>query len=116
MRTWIGAVGLAAVTAGGVAFIANGTGEPNHCGPCVAGTCPAATPTPEPSPVAPAMAVAAAPAVIDLIDLRDNTRRSSPGEQEVIVTGLEPAQFDSEPGAIESPAPARIPMAVDSPF
>ncbi len=36
MRSWIFGGLLAAVTTSGIAFVAAGAGNPNHCGPCVA--------------------------------------------------------------------------------
>jgi hypothetical protein len=64
MRTWILCGCLAAVTAGGVCFVAAGVGsDSSHCGPCVAPANPESEPKPAPTPTP------ATPDVVEVVDV-----------------------------------------------
>jgi hypothetical protein len=113
MRTWIGGVGLAAVTCGGVYFVSAGAGHPSHCGPCFSGKCGV--------PKAPVVARPESPLVVDVLDVTRLTLPPTEPARLPFRSFDEPplvvmSAVGEEPGAIVQAgftAPATIPPAGD---
>ncbi len=124
MRTWMLGGCLAAVTAGGVCFVAAG-GRPSHCGPCVSHAAPppaAGEPPADPGvtevvDVAAALAKPAEPNKLPFVSFDEPPLANPPAEAPAIIQA---AAAEPAPAAEVAPMPRvvepdRGPMPLASP-